>query len=346
MKGAIYRKFKDDILIEDLPDPKLVKDGVILKVLATGLCLSDWHGWMGHDADIQLPHVPGHEMVGEVVEIDPAITNFKIGDRVTLPFVGGCGRCSICLSGNPQVCPDQFQPGFTHWGSFAEYVVIHYAEHNLVHLPDSISNATAASLGCRFATSYRGVVQQGRAKENEWVAVFGCGGVGLSAIMIAASKGAKVIAIDKKESALSKAQEIGAAFVIHDDGAQDVIELITTLSDGGVNLTIDAIGHPKVLMNAINALARRGRHVQIGLLEPQFARAKVPMDRVLAYELEILGSHGMAALDYPEMLQLITDGMLNPQLLIDKQISLEESITLLPMMHNNPGSGVKVITSF
>jgi len=196
MKAVVYEQFQETPTIQTVPDPTPNADGVVIKVEATGLCRSDWHGWMGHDPDITLPHVPGHELAGIIEAVGANITRWKVGDRVTMPFVAGCGGCRECASGNHQVCPEQFQPGFTHWGSFAEYVAIHYADINLVSLPESISFVTAASLGCRFATSFRGLVAQGRVGAGDWVAIHGCGGVGLSAIMIAQSLGAGIIAID------------------------------------------------------------------------------------------------------------------------------------------------------
>ncbi len=174
------------------------------------MCLSDWHGWQGHDADIVLPHVPGHELAGEIVETGNDVKNFKVGDRVTVPFVGGCGSCYQCTTGNHQVCDHQSQPGFTHWGSFAEYTKLDYADVNLVRLPEQISDETASILGCRFITSFRAVVEQGDVKGGEIVAVHGCGGVGLSAIMIATALGASVIAIDINEEALQKGAEFGS----------------------------------------------------------------------------------------------------------------------------------------
>ena len=138
MKAVYYETFGGPISVKNVPFPKLTDTGVILKVKASGLCRSDWHGWMGHDPDIHLPHVPGHELAGIIEEVGSNVKSFKKGDRVTLPFVCGCGTCRECQSGNHQVCDHQFQPGFTHWGSFAEFVGINYAETNLVKLPESI----------------------------------------------------------------------------------------------------------------------------------------------------------------------------------------------------------------
>ena len=135
MRAAVYEKFGQPLSIQNVPDPRPNAHGAVIKVMATGLCLSDWHGWMGHDPDIQLPQVPGHELAGIVEAVGKDVTRWKAGDVVTMPFVCACGSCPQCLSGNHQVCDHQFQPGFTHWGSFAEYVAIDQADINLVRLP-------------------------------------------------------------------------------------------------------------------------------------------------------------------------------------------------------------------
>ena len=192
MKAVVFEQFSAPPRLQQLPDPTPEPHGVVVNVRATGVCRSDWHGWVGHDTDIQLPHVPGHELAGVVEAVGKDVKKWRIGDRVTVPFVGGCGTCAECHSGNHQVCDSQFQPGFTHWGSFAEYVGIHYADVNLVALPETLDFATAASLGCRFVTSFRAVVDQGKTAAGQWVAVHGCGGVGLSAVMIANAIGANV----------------------------------------------------------------------------------------------------------------------------------------------------------
>ncbi|MGH9946458.1 MAG: alcohol dehydrogenase catalytic domain-containing protein, partial [Pyrinomonadaceae bacterium] len=210
MKAAVYEEFQGTLSIRYVPDPTPSPMDVVLAVKACGICRSDWHGWMGNDPDIKLPHVPGHELAGEVVSIGSDVRNWKIGDRVTLPFVCGCGECEQCVSGNQQICDRQFQPGFTAWGGFAKYVAIEYADTNLVRLPDEIDFVTAASLGCRFATSFRAVVDQGKVAEGQWVALWGCGGVGLSAIMIAAALGARVVAVDIEDNKLEFAKTIGA----------------------------------------------------------------------------------------------------------------------------------------
>ncbi len=346
MKAVVYRAFSVRPEIEQVPDPVPGTDGVVLKVLASGVCRSDWHGWQGHDPDIKLPHVPGHELAGVVEAVDQGVTKWKMGDRVTVPFVGGCGKCPECQSGNHQVCNHQFQPGFTHWGSFAEYVAIHYADINLVRLPKEMNFTTAASLGCRFATSFRAIVDQGRVSAGQWVAIHGCGGVGLSAIMISTALGANVVAVDISDEKLALARQLGAVASVNANTAANVAGAVRDLTGGGAHVSVDAIGDAEVCFNSIDSLRKRGKHIQVGLMVAESSRAKVPMDKVLANELEILGSHGMQAYRYVEMLEMIIAGKLSPERLIGETINLEESIAVLTSMNEFNTTGVTVITEF
>ncbi|WVT74188.1 zinc-dependent alcohol dehydrogenase family protein [Sinorhizobium chiapasense] len=346
MKAMYYDAFEKTPEIRTLPDPTPTENGVVIKVEATGLCRSDWHGWMGHDADIRLPHVPGHELADVVTAAGRRVMRYKVGDRVTVPFVSGCGRCGECRSGNQQVCEAQFQPGFTHWGSFAEYVALDFADQNLVHLPESMDFTTAASLGCRFATSFRAVADQAKVKGGEWVAVHGCGGVGLSAIMIAAALGAQPIAIDIAEDKLAFAKEIGAIATINGREVEDVAAAVKDITGGGAHVSIDALGNPVTCFNSIKNLRRRGRHVQVGLMLGDQATPQIPMAQVIGHELEIYGSHGMQAWRYDAMLAMIADGKLKPQQLIGREISLAEAIPALTAMDRAIDLGISVITRF
>jgi alcohol dehydrogenase len=346
MKAVVYRAFSAPPEIERVADPVPGSDGVVLRVMASGVCRSDWHGWQGNDPDIELPHVPGHELAGIVEAIGDRVTQWSVGDHVTVPFVGGCGRCPQCDSGNHQVCDHQFQPGFTHWGSFAEFVAIRYADVNLVRLPDEMAFATAASLGCRFATSFRAIVDQGKAAAGEWVAVYGCGGVGLSAIMIASALGANVIAVDIADEKLALARQLGASATINARSTTNMAETVQDLSGGGAHVSVDAIGNAMVCYNSIDSLRKRGRHIQVGLLVEGDVDPRVPMGKVLANELEIFGSHGMQAYRYAEMLQMIGTGKLAPERLIGDRISLDDSIAALVSMNDFNSTGVTVITQF
>jgi alcohol dehydrogenase len=346
MRAMYFEAFGQMPEVRTVPDPVPGEQAVVVAVEASGLCRSDWHGWMGHDPDIHLPHVPGHELAGRIVAAGSQVRGFKAGDRVTVPFVSGCGRCEVCHSGNQQVCPSQFQPGFTHWGSFAQYVAIDYADTNLVRLPEAIDAVSAASLGCRFATSFRAVVDQARTRGGEWVAVHGCGGVGLSAIMIAAALGAQPVAIDISESKLALARACGAVATINGAQVPDVVGAVREATRGGAHVSIDALGSPATCFNSISNLRRRGRHVQIGLMLGEHAAPKIPMAQVIGHELEIYGSHGMQSWRYEAMLAMIETGRFDPAGLIGQHISLDEAAVALTAMDKASGAGISVITRF
>ncbi len=345
MKAAIFENFGQPLSIQIVPDPTPQKDGVIIRVEANGICRSDWHGWMGHDSDVHLPHVPGHEMAGVIEEVGKNVSLWQPGDRVTLPFACGCGSCEQCASGNQQVCDHYFQPGFTAWGSFAQYVAIRYADVNLVRLPDSLSFVDAASLGCRFITSFRAVVVQGRIAPGEWVVIHGCGGIGLSAIMIAIAMGAQVIGVDIKEESLQMARSLGAT-TLNAKHETNLIEAIREITKGGANVSMDALGSNETCINSIKSLRKRGRHVQVGVMAADHKETPVPMGMVMFNELELIGSHGMQAHAFGPMLDLITAGKLQPAKLISKTVTLEESPKVLENMGDFPDSGVVVIDQF
>ena len=346
MRGAIFHAFGEPLSIERLPDPEPKADGVVIAVKATGLCRSDWHGWIGHAPEITLPHVPGHELAGVIEAVGKDVKNWKAGDRVTVPFVCGCGTCPQCGTGNQQVCDRQSQPGFTHWGSFAEYVAIDYADENLVRLPDELDYVTAARLGCRFVTSFRAVVDQGRLSTGQWIAVHGSGGVGLSAIMIAKALDAQVIAVDIDEAKLDLARQLGADATVNAQEVDSVAREIKRATEGGAHVSVDALGSAETCKNSISCLRKRGRHIQVGLMLGDDVWPPVPMHRVIAHELEIFGSHGIQAHRYPQLLSMIEAGDLRPELLIGNTISLDEALLALPEMNQFPGTGVTVIDRF
>jgi alcohol dehydrogenase len=316
-------------VVREVPDPEPAEGSVVLKVEATGLCRSDWHGWMGHDADIVLPHVPGHELAGTIAAVGAGVHGWSVGDRVTTPFICACGVCEQCREGNQQVCPNQEQPGFTYWGSFAEYVAVPYAEVNLVRLPDELDFATAAGLGCRFATSFRAIRQVGRVVAGETVAIFGCGGVGLSAVMVAAALGARVVAIDTNPEALSLARAYGASHTLQ--ASSTTVDDLRAL--GGAHVTMDALGSSDLIQQALLSLRPRGRHLQVGLLPDG---VQLDVSRLIGQELQWLGSHGMPAHAYPEMLDLVAQGNLKPAILITRTITLDQAPAALTT-HTPPG---------
>jgi alcohol dehydrogenase len=340
MRAIVMDRIAGPLAVREVAVPAVPAGGAVINVVATGLCRSDWHAWAGHD-DIVLPHVPGHEFAGLIAAVGRDVEKWAAGDRVTAPFVEGCGACEWCLGGNAQVCPQQQQPGFTHWGSFAGQVVIHAADTNLIAIPDAVGFEAAASLGCRFATAYRALTGRARLTPNEWVTIVGAGGVGLSAVMIAKALGAKVVAVDRNPAALSMAASLGADHVLTADGS-DIPAQVHAIT-GGSHVSVDAVGSEQTCADALLSLRRHGRHVQVGLLPPVDGHPRVPMARVIAWELEVLGSHGMAAADYPGMLSLIASGALEPQKLIERIIGLDEAAELLPRMDTASVAGMTMV---
>ena len=321
MRAVLVETFGTPPRVVDVPDPHPPAHGVVVAVEATGVCRSDWHAWQGHDPDVTLPHVPGHELAGTVVAVGADVRRWRPGDLVTTPFVTACGTCPECAAGHQQVCRDQTQPGFTGWGSFAQFVALDHADVNLVDLgPLGDEAATAAALGCRVATAFRAVTDVAAVRAGEWVAVHGCGGVGLSAIGVAAAAGARVIATDPSPAARALARELGAEDVV-DPTHDDPVAVITDRTAGGAHVSFDAVGLAAACEASIRCLRRRGRHVQIGLLPA--GRTAIPMDLVIARELQVLGSHGMAAHDYPRLLALVASGRLPVARLVSRTLPLD-----------------------
>jgi D-arabinose 1-dehydrogenase-like Zn-dependent alcohol dehydrogenase len=343
VRAVVYTGYSALPRVVDVAEPACPDDGVVVAVRATGVCRSDWHAWKGHDP-VPLPHTPGHELAGVVAEVGPAVHRWSVGDRVTVPFVCGCGTCEWCAAGEAQVCPQQTQPGFTGPGSFAERVALHAADLNLVRLPDGIDFVTAASLGCRFATAFRSLTAHGRLGTGDWLAVHGCGGVGLSAVMIGAALGARVVAVDVSPAALERARGVGAEVVVDGRDHDDVAERVRALTSGGAQVSVDALGSPETAVASVRSLRRRGRHVQVGLLLGEASTPPLPMDLVVAQELEIHGSHGMAAHEYPAMLAMIQDGRLRPDLLVGEVIDLDRAgAALAAMGEPAAGAGMTVV---
>ena len=334
MRAVRYAACGERPHVVEVPAPVCPPAGAVVAVGATGVCRSDWHAWQGHDP-VALPHTPGHEFAGTVLAVGPEVRGWEVGARVTAPFVCGCGVCPTCRAGDEQVCPQQTQPGFTQAGSFAEQVVVHAADTNLVRLPDGVGFVAAASLGCRFATAWRALTAHGRLSAGEWLAVLGCGGVGLSAVMLGAALGARVVAADPVAASRRLAEELGAEVVL--DATGDVAASVREVTGGGAHVSLDAVGSAPTAVASVLSLRRRGRHVQVGLLFGPEATPPLPMDRVVSQELVIHGSHGMAARDYPGLLDLVVRGQVDPQRLVGRVVGLDDAGDALAAL-GTPGS--------
>ncbi len=323
-------------------EPELPPHGAIVEVLATGVCRSDWHAWVGHDNTVSFPHVPGHEFAGVVRAVGANVLGFKGGERVTAPFCCGCGTCDECQAGHQNLCHHEYQPGFDGWGSFADLVMVPWADVNLVRLPDSLGFDLAASLGCRFTTSYAGLTAHAKVQPGENVVVYGCGGVGLSAVTVAAHMGARVIAVDIDPGKLELARELGAADTINAK-EHDPVATTRDLTDGGANISVDALGSAATAAQGVRSLRKRGRHLQLGLLLGHDMTPKVPLEIVIRHELKILGSHGMQARRYPEMLAFVATSGLPLEKLIGERRPLEDAGAVLASMGSFAPVGVTLL---
>jgi len=346
VKAVVFEEFAGDLTTQTVADPTPRNDGVVIELLSNGVCRSDWHAWQGHDPTVKLPHVPGHEAVGRIVGVGKDVQNFVEGDCVIVPFSCGCGVCPTCQTGSTNICDAPSFAGFGSWGAFAQYMGVIYADTNLVKLPEELSATDAASLGCRFMTAFYGVVHKAKVKAGDWVVVHGCGGLGLSAIMIAATSGAQVIAVDIDDGKLAMAEKFGAAHVINAAKDPKVGRPIRSLTSGGADVSIDALGHATVAYNSVSCLRKQGIHLQLGLAIGDAVNMPMPMHLVTYKELQLIGSLGMPSHLYPSMLSMVSAGKFNPAELVTKTVNLDGAIEALKGMGDYSTSGVVVIEDF
>ena len=364
MRAGVYHAFGGPIAVEDVPRPVAPAGGVVLEVRATGVYRSDWHGWKGHDGDViahGLPFTPGHEVSGVVVERGAGV-ELPLGARVAAPFILSCGCCRECDRGRATICERQQQPGFTQPGSFAQYVALPRANRNLRVLPDNVSFESAAALGCRFTTAFRAVVQQGRLQAGETLAVFGCGGLGLSAVMCGVATGARVIAIDPSPAARARALELGASAAVDVsptararalelgasaavDASEGCREAVWAATGYGADVCVECSGAAKAVEDAVYSARRGGRVVQAGLPLGD-EKPEVPMARVAGWELEIFGSHGLASHDLPAILDLVSDGRLRPEATVERRVTLHEGCDAIMKMDHASPLGVTMVMDF
>ena len=315
-----------------------------MRVEGSGICRSDWHLWQGDWVWVgfkpRLPTVLGHEFAGVVEEIGKDVKNLKPGMRVVAPLVQGCGMCDDCRGGHSNHC---FTPSN---GGYARFAVLRHADFNCAELPEKVDFVEASSMGCRYVTAFHGILDQGQVKAEENVVVYGCGGVGLSAIQIAAALGARVIAVDLDDRKLELAKEVGAADGVNGKKT-DPVKAVMELTHGGADVSVDALGIAATCRNAISSLRKRGRHIQIGLTTNlEKGEVALPVDQIVFKELQIMGSLAIQSFRYPAMLNMVERGRLEPRKLITETLPLEKAFGVLEQMSRFENVGISVINQF
>jgi len=350
MRAAVMEAVRAPLVVRDMPDPDCPAHGAVVRVEANGVCRSDWHAWTGDwgwiGLELDFPFVLGHEFCGVVEAVGAEVRGFAAGDRVVVPFSQGEGTCEFCRVGMQNVCVDGFSPGFSYWGGFGRLVAVPHADVNLVTLPEAIDFVDGAALGCRYMTSFHGLYDQARVQAGEWVAIHGCGGIGLAAVQIATALGANVIAIDIDAGKLDRAKAEGAVATVH-AGNADPAEAVKEITKGGAQVAVDALGLAVTCQNAVRSLRRRGRHLQIGMTSgAEKGEIAFPIDVIVESELTIVGTSGMPAPRYATMLAMIEAGRLSPGSLVSQRLSLAEAGAVLASMDDFATVGIPVITDY
>lgn len=345
MRAARLSSWREPLDVALVPDPTPPSGGVVLRVLACGVCRSDWHVWVGADPDVTLPHIPGHEFCGEVVAVGPGVARWATGDRVIAPFILACGRCPACAAGQQTTCPDQVLPGFTCDGAFAEYVAVAHADTNLTRLPETLAPELAAAMGCRVTTAWHALTGRAALGPGEWVAVWGAGGVGLSVLMLARAIGARVVMVDVVAEKLAHAAAQGAEATVNGT-LTDPVEAVREVTGGGAHVAIEALGIAETTANALRSLRKLGRMVQVGMPAGAHTTMPLPWDTVYSGQLAIYGTRGMPAWRMPSLLSLIEGQGVDLSPLVARHIPLTGATAELAAFDAPAPPGVAVITDF
>ena len=342
MRAAVVRDFHEDLSIETVDDPSCPDNGVVLEVASCGVCRSDFHGWTGGHAMVTNGSIMGHEYCGTVVEAGTQAQH-KVGDRLIAPFILGCGSCPACHTGASNTCANQIVPGFGAPGAYAEYVAVPY-DHNLVHLPDSLTPSLAAGLGCRVTTAWHALTDRAQVRAGEWVAIHGTGGIGLSALLLAKMLGAQVVVVDIVEEKLTHAKHHGADATVN-AAKVDAAEAIREITGGGAQVSIEALGVAATTNASVECLAILGRHVQVGMPAGS-GMIEINMRAIYAKQLSFFGTRGMPSWKYPSLLGMIERGEVDISPMVAREVSLSDASAELRAMKGPTAPGTAVITDF
>ncbi len=342
MKAAVLHEIGKPLVIEDVELDEPQENEILVKLEATGVCHSDLHFMQG-DMPQPLPFVPGHEGAGIVEKVGPGVTTVKPGDHVVLMVTINCGKCRMCLSGKPTLCVQNLEiqmmatlPGGgirLHKGDqpinhlfglacFAEKVVVH--ERSAIKVRDDVPLDVACLLGCGTSTGIGAAINATKAKPGDSIAIFGCGGVGMAAVMGAKTIGAKVIAIDMLDSKLEIAKEFGADYVIN-ASKDDPQAKITEILGDGADFAIEVIGNVDVMAKAFSCIRSGGVLIIAGM--PSIVDTlSLPAFEFLIGKTITATIQGdiIAPVDIPRYIDLFMDGKLPIDKLITRSYKLDQ----------------------
>lgn len=355
MRAAKIDGVRGKVRVADVPVPEIGEEDALVRVVASGICRSDWHLWNGDwnwvGLKLPQPAVLGHEIGGVVEQVGSAVRQVKPGMRVTIPFNMACGICPYCRDGRQNLCDNAAIPMLLPGsGGWAQYCRIPTADLNCIPLPEQVDELSAAALGCRYMTAWRAVRARGGVRGGEVAVVLGCGGVGMAAVEISASLGGRVIAVDVDPGKLARARELGAADTV-DAQAQKPEEIAKAVKKlaggGGADLAIDALGSYATMLGGLLSLRKGGRLAQVGLTsQAEKGAVAVPVDILVNKELSIVGSLGNPHSAYGELLGMVAAGRLKPKALVSREVSLEDVEGVLHDMDAFKTTGYVVITRF
>ncbi len=322
MKAAVFHEPKQPLQIEEVETPKIESHEILVKIAACGVCNTDMH-YIDHGVQTfkKPPMILGHEPSGIVEEAGAGVKNFKVGDRVLIPPVFSCGYCANCRLGRENICFNMVMLGNHIDGAFAEYTKV--PAKDCQHLPEELPLEESSIIADAISTPYHAVKNRAQVRPGDSVVVFGCGGVGINVVQVASAAGASVIAVDRVDYKLDMAKKLGAQHTINASDKEDkaLLKEIRTLTGGGADIAIEAIGNPKTIELASAAVKAGGLHCQIG-----YTRHSVPMNagRLMFREIEIKGSLGCRPVDYPNIIEMVKTGKIQLEPVVTHKFKLED----------------------
>lgn len=320
MKAAVFHGGDGELAVEEVPTPEPGDDEALVRVAACGVCHTDLH-YLDHGTPTfkEPPLVLGHEVSGTVAEVGRDVESPVPGDRVLLPAVLSCGGCRACRTGRENICENSIMLGNHVDGGYAEYVTV--PARSTFGLPEEIPLEEGSIIADALTTPYHAVVNRGRVKPGDEVAVVGCGGIGLNVVQMAAALGARVTALDVAEEKLSWARRLGAVHVLDPATEERPDRAVRRLTGGGADVAFEAVGKAETQEIALGALRAGGRLVLVGYSPETMG---LNAGRVMFRELELMGSLGCRPVDYPRVIELARQGRVEVEELVTHRFPLEE----------------------